>query len=148
MKNYLSITLFLFLSIGIIIPSCSITKPISSKGSARALSIEERTYLDSLRINNLLSENEDLLDRKILFRNVREVINVGFENPRGTKIVANMLAARDGTMPYAKINDEETTTEITEQQKIRIENALLDYKVEKLQGAPILQSFKITISVK
>lgn len=124
--------------------SCTVTKPAAAF-SPRSLTAKEQVYLDSLLTLEHLEPAEGLEERKVIYRNIREIIHIGLSNQKGTKIVADYFAARDGSFIYAKIKDELTTTKITKRQKVEVEKALLGYRVEPKKGAPLLQHGKITI---
>ncbi len=84
--------------------------------------------------------------RRVIYRNIKAVLDVGFDNQKGKKIVAKFCVARPGNVTYVEISDE-TTAIITRSKMKSVMDALYGYKVEPDFKAPREQCGKITISL-
>ncbi len=84
--------------------------------------------------------------RRVIYRNIKAVLDVGFDNQKGSKIVAKFCVARPGNVTFVEIMDE-TTAIITRAKMKAVMDALYGYKVEPDFKAPREQCGKITISL-
>jgi len=84
--------------------------------------------------------------RRVIYRNIKAVLDVGFDNQKGKKIVAKFCVARPGNVTFVEIMDE-TTAIITRAKMKAVMDALYGYKVEPDFTAPREQCGKITISL-
>jgi len=84
--------------------------------------------------------------RRVIYRNIKALMDVGFENQKGSKIVAKFCVARPGNVTFVEIMDE-TTAIITRAKMKAVMDALYGYKVEPDWKAPREQCGKITISI-
>lgn len=85
--------------------------------------------------------------RRVIKRNIKGILAVGFENQEGKRIVAKFCVDRAGNVTYAELLDFETTAIIPAGKTKTVIAGILGYKVEPDPKAPAEQCGKLKISL-
>lgn len=107
-------------------------------------------------VEELKSNNEGEYDesgigvfgRKVIYRNIKEILDIGFESQKGRMIVAKFCIAPTGDVTYVELLDE-TTASLSSSKKKAVIKAITGYKLEADINAPSKQcgKFNVTLNV-
>lgn len=85
--------------------------------------------------------------RRVIQRNIKEVLDVGFENQEGKLIVAKFCVNRAGKITYAEIIDDETNAIIPFGREKDVLRGIYGYKLEADLRAPKEECGKLKIRI-
>ncbi len=85
--------------------------------------------------------------RKVIYRNIKELLRVNFEGQKGKRIVVDFCVNNAGSVTYAEMNFDETTAQLTTSQMKQILGAFYGYKVEADYSAPSEQCGKMKVNL-
>ena len=88
-----------------------------------------------------------IFGRKVIKRNIKGVLNAGFENQTNKKIVAKVCIDRSGKVSYAEIVESETTAEMDSRKLKAVLNGIYGYEYEPKRNAPKQECGKLTITL-
>ncbi len=83
--------------------------------------------------------------RRVIYRNIAEILRVGFGNQEGKRIVAKFCVNRDGIVTYAELLNFETNAIIPPGKEKAVLKGIYGYKVEADPKAPKEQCGKLKI---
>jgi outer membrane biosynthesis protein TonB len=83
--------------------------------------------------------------RKVIYRNIGQILKVGFENQENKRIVAKICVNRAGHVSYVEILNKETTAVIPSGKMKEVLNGMYGYKYEPDPRAPKEQCGKLSI---
>ncbi len=83
--------------------------------------------------------------RRVIYRNIAEILRVGFQNQEGKRIVAKFCVNRAGIVTYAELLDMETTAIIPAGKDKAVLKGFYGYKVEPDPKAPSEQCGKLAV---
>ncbi len=86
-----------------------------------------------------------IFGRKVIKRNINEVMRVGFENQENKRIVAKVCINRAGNVAYAELLNRETTATIPKGKEKELLEGIYGYKYEPNPRAPIEECGKLTM---
>ena len=86
-----------------------------------------------------------IFGRKVIKRNVNEILRVKFENQENKKIVAKVCISRSGNVAYAELLYAETTATIPRGKDKDVLKGIYGYKYEPNRYAPDEECGKLTI---
>lgn len=82
--------------------------------------------------------------RKVIHRNFKDILAVGFDNQEGKRIVAKICINRGGSVVYAELLEMETNAVMTKAQKKRVLKGFYGYRYEADKTAPAEQCGKLS----
>ena len=88
-----------------------------------------------------------IFGRKVIKRNIKGVLNAGFENQANKKIVAKVCIARSGKVSYAEIVESETTAIMDSRKLKAVLSGIYGYEYEPKRNAPEQECGKLTITL-
>lgn len=91
------------------------------------------------------SSGDGIFGRRVIKRNVSEVLRVGFENQENKKIVAKVCINRAGDVSFAELLFAETTATIPKGKEKDLLKGIYGYKYEPNRNAPYEECGKLTI---
>lgn len=89
-----------------------------------------------------------IFGRKVIKRNIGEVLSAGFANQKGKKIVAKLCVSRAGNVTFGEILFNETTADLDNTKAKKVLKGLYGYKYEPSRSAPDQECGKLTISLE
>ncbi len=89
-----------------------------------------------------------IFGRKVIKRNVTEVLRVNFENQENKKIVAKVCINRAGNVSFAELLYSETTAKIPTGKDKDVLRGIYGYKYEPNRNAPYEECGKLTITLQ
>lgn len=89
-----------------------------------------------------------IFGRKVIKRNVNEVLRVNFENQENKKIVAKVCINRAGNVSFAELLYAETTAKIPTGKDKDVLRGIYGYKYEPNRSAPYEECGKLTITLQ
>ena len=89
-----------------------------------------------------------IFGRRVIYRNTKEVLDVGFENQEGKVISAKFCVNRAGKIIYAEILDDESNAIIPFGKEKSVLRGIYGYKLEADLKAPKEECGKMTIRIQ
>ncbi len=82
--------------------------------------------------------------RKVIHRNYKDILAVGFGNQEGKRIVAKICIDRGGSVSFVELLELETNAELTRDQKKKVIKGFYGYRYEPDKSAPKEQCGKLS----
>ena len=86
--------------------------------------------------------------RKVIHRNFKDILSVGFENQEGKKIVAKICINRSGHVVFAELLEFETTAIIPAGKDKKVLKGFYGYRYERDMSAPEEQCGKLSFLIE